>query len=149
MWQQYRENAVDKLGDAELLFSQRRYAGTEESAFFAIEIALKAWMARKTPALGSCRGPREAQRRGIAPGLIQGFFAHEIGDILAATSELEMALDQGCPREYNLLCQLGADSQRWRPWKRYQSPGDPETAQLYFNLANGLVKWMLEHSLKE
>jgi len=138
MWRQYRENALDKLRDAEILLKERRYTGAFESAFFAIEIGLKAQIVWNDPRLEGCLHRHEAERRGVPRSVAVGFFSHEIKAILRGAPYLEHELRRGCPMEYLLLCQLGAHADRWQPWKRYYFRADERTARMYYNLAYGL-----------
>gem|GEM_PF-4673509 len=138
-WTITKENAIDKLEGAKLLLANRLYTDAYEAGFFAIEIALKAWMLKDNPKLANSRQGTD----GPTP-----WFSHDIDWILRSYPRLDNALRYGCPRVHNLLRQCSADATIWKPWKRYRYRAEESVARTYVNIAEGLQKWMLSTLLK-
>jgi len=138
-WEAMRLNAEERLETGLILFPIGYYTAVYENAFFAIEIGCKAFMLKKNPVLIDLR--RESDPR-------HPWFSHDLGKILDQDSPLDRSLRLGCPREYNLLRSCCRDASIWKPWKRYSYRADRDIAELYLNLSEGLVKWMLTNLLK-
>jgi hypothetical protein len=83
MWQIAKDNAIEKLEGAVLLLEHRFNSGAHESAFFAIEIALKAYMIRREPKLAGIKSRKEARSAGVRDeSVINAFFSHDLNLIL-------------------------------------------------------------------
>lgn len=146
------KNAIERLDGAEHLLEQGLYTSSYESSFFAVEIILKAYVAKKHPSLGECKLRSEAKHLGpeISGSLRDAYFKHNLYDILIEVPEVQQRFEESQLSEavQGLLNQFAGDGGFWEPWHRYVGRIDEMTARKAYNFAEIFQKWMLTTLLR-